>query len=134
MAASVDAEVVGVDDITDLAVLKIDADNLIAAEWGDSDELQVGDLVWALGSPFGLERSFTFGIVSAKSRRSGSLAARNPVSGVSADRRGGESRQQRRPAGQHRRQSRRHQRRDFRPVVPGHQLRHPQQRRQGPVR
>jgi serine protease Do len=73
----VDAEVVGVDDITDLAVLKIDADNLIAAEWGDSDELEVGDLVWALGSPFGLERSFTFGIVSAKSRRSGSLAARN---------------------------------------------------------
>lgn len=73
----VDAEVVGVDDITDLAVLKINADNLIAAEWGNSDELQVGDLVWALGSPFGLERSFTFGIVSAKSRRSGSLAARN---------------------------------------------------------
>lgn len=73
----VPAKVVGTDDITDLAVLKIDAPNLIAAEWGDSDELQVGDLVWALGSPFGLERSFTFGIVSAKSRRSGSLAARN---------------------------------------------------------
>lgn len=73
----VPARVVGADDITDLAVLKIDASNLIAAEWGDSDELQVGDLVWALGSPFGLERSFTFGIVSAKSRRSGSLAARN---------------------------------------------------------
>lgn len=73
----VDAEVVGVDDITDLAVLKINAPNLIAAEWGDSDELQVGDLVWALGSPFGLERSFTFGIVSAKSRRSGSIASRN---------------------------------------------------------
>jgi serine protease Do len=73
----VPATVVGSDDITDLAVLKIDAPNLIAAEWGDSDELQVGDLVWALGSPFGLERSFTFGIVSSKSRRSGSLAARN---------------------------------------------------------
>lgn len=73
----VPATVVGADDITDLAVLKIDAPNLIAAEWGSSDDLQVGDLVWALGSPFGLERSFTFGIVSAKSRRSGSLAARN---------------------------------------------------------
>jgi serine protease Do len=73
----VDAKVVGVDDITDLALIKIDADHLIAADWGDSDELQVGDLVWALGSPFGLERSFTFGIVSSKSRRSGSLAARN---------------------------------------------------------
>lgn len=73
----VDGTVVGVDDITDLAVLKIDAPNLIAAEWGDSDLLEVGDLVWALGSPFGLERSFTFGIVSAKSRRSGSIASRN---------------------------------------------------------
>ncbi len=71
------ATIVGADDITDLAVLKIDEPNLIAAEWGDSDELQVGDLVWALGSPFGLERSFTFGIISSKSRRSGSLAARN---------------------------------------------------------
>jgi serine protease Do len=39
--------------------------------------LQVGDLVWALGSPFGLEHSFTFGIVSAKSRRSGSSISRN---------------------------------------------------------
>lgn len=71
------ATIVGADNITDLAVLKIDVPNLIAAEWGDSEELQVGDLVWALGSPFGLERSFTFGILSAKSRRSGSLASRN---------------------------------------------------------
>ena len=66
------ATVVGDDAMTDLAVLKIDAPNLIAAEWGDSDALQVGDLVWALGSPYGLEHSLTFGIVSAKSRRSGS--------------------------------------------------------------
>jgi serine protease Do len=70
------ATVVGADSITDLAVLKIDAPHLIAAEWGDSEELQVGDLVWALGSPFGLERSFTFGIVSAKGRRSGNAATR----------------------------------------------------------
>jgi serine protease Do len=66
------AEVVGYDPMTDLAVLKIDLPNLIAAEWGDSEKLEVGDLVWALGSPYGLERSLTFGIVSAKSRRSGS--------------------------------------------------------------
>jgi serine protease Do len=71
------ATIVGADEITDLAVLKIDAPNLIAAEWGDSDELEVGDLVWALGSPFGLERSFTFGIVSAKGRRSGSRLTKN---------------------------------------------------------
>ena len=41
------------------------------AEWGDSDKLEVGDLVWALGSPFGLESSLTFGIVSAKARHGG---------------------------------------------------------------
>jgi serine protease Do len=73
-----EATVVGADPLTDIAVLKIDVDNLIAAEWGDSDELQVGDLVWALGSPYGLERSLTFGIVSAKSRRSSSHISRSP--------------------------------------------------------
>ncbi|MCO6454633.1 MAG: trypsin-like peptidase domain-containing protein [Pirellulaceae bacterium] len=62
------ARIVGVDALTDLAVLKVDADNLIAAQWGDSDQLEVGALVWALGSPFGLERSVTFGILSAKHR------------------------------------------------------------------
>lgn len=69
---TVDASIVGSDPMMDIAVLKIDADNLIPAEWGDSDKLQVGDLVWALGSPYGLDHSLTFGIVSAKSRRSGS--------------------------------------------------------------
>src|SRR3954470_15313881 len=67
-----EGKVVGSDALTDIAILKIDLDNLIAAEWGDSDKLEVGDLVWALGSPYGLDRSLTFGIVSAKSRRSGS--------------------------------------------------------------
>lgn len=71
------ASVVGADAMTDLAVLKIDEPNLIAAEWGDSDKLQVGDLVWALGSPYGLDRSLTFGIVSAKARRSGSHLTRS---------------------------------------------------------
>jgi serine protease Do len=73
-----DATVVGDDILTDLALLKIDADKLIAAEWGDSDKLEVGDLVWALGSPYGLDRSLTFGIVSAKSRRSGNYISRSP--------------------------------------------------------
>lgn len=67
-----DAAIVGSDTMMDIAVLKINENNLIAADWGDSNELQVGDLVWALGSPYGLERSLTFGIVSAKSRRSSS--------------------------------------------------------------
>jgi S1-C subfamily serine protease len=62
---------VGNDPETDLSILKIDLPNLIPAEWGDSNKLQVGDLVWALGSPFGLERSLTFGIVSAKARHGG---------------------------------------------------------------
>ena len=73
-----EATVVGADAMTDIAVLKIDLGNLIAAEWGDSDKLEVGDLVWALGSPYGLDRSLTFGIVSAKSRRSGNYVSRSP--------------------------------------------------------
>ncbi|WP_428304727.1 S1C family serine protease [Lacipirellula sp.] len=65
----VDAVVVGIDPMTDLAVLKTDLKDLVPAEWGDSNELQVGDIVWALGSPFGLEKSITSGILSAKERR-----------------------------------------------------------------
>jgi serine protease Do len=64
-----DAQRVGDDGPTDLAVLKIDADGLIAADWGDSEKLEVGSLVWAVGSPFGLDRSITSGIISAKHRR-----------------------------------------------------------------
>ena len=61
-------KVVGIDPLTDLAVLKIEATDLEAAEWGDSDQLEVGALVWAVGSPFGLQHSITFGILSAKNR------------------------------------------------------------------
>jgi serine protease Do len=61
-------QLLGFDAGTDLAVLKIDAQDLTAAEWGDSQELEVGALVWAAGSPFGLQRTVTFGIVSAKHR------------------------------------------------------------------
>lgn len=64
-----DAQIVGLDETTDLAVLKIPSGGLIAAEWGDSDALQVGSPVWAVGNPFGLDRSVTFGIISAKNRR-----------------------------------------------------------------
>src|SRR5438552_3592072 len=54
------------DGATDLAVLKIDGDKLIPATWGDSEKTQPGALVWAVGSPFGLERTVTSGILSAK--------------------------------------------------------------------
>jgi serine protease Do len=62
-------EIVGLDPGTDLAVLKIRSGGLIAAQWGDSDALQAGSLVWAVGNPLGLDRSVTFGIISAKNRR-----------------------------------------------------------------
>jgi S1-C subfamily serine protease len=64
----VPATIVGTDSLTDLAVLKINEPNLIAARWGNSDELNVGAMVLAVGSPFGLEQSVTAGIVSAKHR------------------------------------------------------------------
>ena len=64
-----DVRIVGYDVLTDLAVLQIPADKLIAAEWGDSDALEVGDWVLAVGNPYGLDRTVTFGIVSAKERR-----------------------------------------------------------------
>jgi serine protease Do len=63
------ATVVGSDPKNDLAVLKINAPNLVPAVWGDSDQLEVGELVWAMGNPFGLDNSLTMGIVSAKGRR-----------------------------------------------------------------
>jgi S1-C subfamily serine protease len=62
------ADVIGSDIVSDVAVIKIDLGNLHAAEWGDSSQLAIGDLVWAMGSPFGLKQSTTFGIISAKDR------------------------------------------------------------------
>lgn len=62
------AELLGRDPLTDLAVLKINASDLLAADWGDSDKIPVGAPVWAVGSPFGLTGSITFGIVSSKHR------------------------------------------------------------------
>lgn len=65
---SYDARVVGVDPSTDLAVLKIDANNLPSAIIGDSDLLQVGEWVLAIGNPFRLRSTVTAGIVGALSR------------------------------------------------------------------
>ena len=63
------AKVVGVDDATDLAVIKIDAPKeLPFAKLGNSDGVQVGDWVLAIGSPFGLNATVTAGIISAKDR------------------------------------------------------------------
>ncbi|MCO5163888.1 MAG: DegQ family serine endoprotease [Mesorhizobium sp.] len=62
------AELVGSDKATDIAVLKIEADNLIALPVGDADALRVGDGVVAIGNPFGLGQTVTSGIVSALGR------------------------------------------------------------------
>lgn len=62
------AEVVGTDPETDVAVIKVKAEDLPYVEWADSDALEVGEWVIAIGSPFGLSHTVTAGIVSAKGR------------------------------------------------------------------
>jgi serine protease Do len=62
------AKVLGADRTSDIAVLKIDAGSLPTVRLGNSDQLQVGDYVMAIGAPFGLSESATAGIVSAKGR------------------------------------------------------------------
>ncbi len=63
------AKVIGTDPKTDVAVLKIEAENLPSAILGDSDHLRVGDVVFALGNPLGIGQTATMGIVSATGRR-----------------------------------------------------------------
>jgi len=61
-------KVIGTDPKTDLAVVKIDADDLPVIKFGDSDKLKVGEMVLAIGNPFGLNQTVTTGIVSATGR------------------------------------------------------------------
>jgi serine protease Do len=60
---------VWMDSPTDIALMEIKAPDLVAARFGDSNKLEIGDYVLAIGSPFGLSHSVTFGIISAKGRR-----------------------------------------------------------------
>lgn len=62
------AEVIGADDISDLALLKIDACDLPEFIWGDSESVHIGEWVLAIGSPYGLKNTVTAGIISAKGR------------------------------------------------------------------
>src|SRR5206468_6299738 len=64
-------KVIGTDKTDDLAVIKVDglATGLEPVKFGDSDKLQVGELVMAIGSPFGLDQTVTVGVVSARGRR-----------------------------------------------------------------
>jgi serine protease Do len=62
------ARIIGSDEASDVAVLKVEADDLPILKFGDSDKLKVGEWVLAIGSPFGFDHSVTAGIVSAKGR------------------------------------------------------------------
>ncbi len=68
---SLKADVIGSDAPSDLAVLKIEAEDLQTLSLGDSDHVQVGDVVLALGNPLGVGQTVTMGIVSAKGRATG---------------------------------------------------------------
>jgi len=67
-------KVIGTDPKTDIAVIKIEATDLPALEWGDSDSLKVGETVIAVGIPYGLDHTVTSGIVSAKGRANVKIA------------------------------------------------------------
>lgn len=71
------ARVIGTDPTTDLALLKIDGDNLPFVKFGDSDDAQVGEWVLAVGNPFNLNSTVTAGIISAKARNIGILRDEN---------------------------------------------------------
>ncbi len=79
---SIPARVIGVDRQTDLAVIKVDRENLPYLEFGDSSSLKQGQLVLALGNPLGLENSVSLGIVSAVARQ---LKPDDPVSYIQTD-------------------------------------------------
>ncbi|MDI6889905.1 MAG: DegQ family serine endoprotease [Thermodesulfovibrionales bacterium] len=60
--------IVGADPKTDVAIVRIDATNLLTIPWGDSEKLQVGEFVLAIGNPYGLSHTVTMGIISAVGR------------------------------------------------------------------
>lgn len=66
-----DAKVIGTDAPSDLAVIKIEAENLPFLTLGNSDEVRVGDIVLAIGNPLDIGETVTAGIISAKGRRTG---------------------------------------------------------------
>ncbi|MBV9214985.1 MAG: DegQ family serine endoprotease [Acidobacteria bacterium] len=65
------AKIIGSDQPSDLAVVKIEAENLPFLNLGDSDQVRVGDIVLAIGNPLGIGQTVTAGIISAKGRRTG---------------------------------------------------------------
>jgi serine protease Do len=79
---SLDARVIGFDRESDLALIKVDAQGLPVLRFGDSDKVHQGDLVFAVGSPFGLRNSVSMGVVSAPAR---ALNDDNPILYIQTD-------------------------------------------------
>ena len=75
--SSFEAELIGTDPPTDLALLRIDATNLTPISMGDSDNLEIGEWVLAVGNPFELRSTVTAGIISAKARHINTISASN---------------------------------------------------------
>jgi serine protease Do len=82
LRAPVDAKVLGIDRLSDLALLKIDAEKLPVLPFGNSDKLRQGDLVLAIGSPLGLRNSVSMGVVSAAGR---AVSDENPILYIQTD-------------------------------------------------
>ena len=68
------AKLIGADPKTDIAVIKIEARGLPALPWGDANKLKVGELVFAIGNPFGLNQTVTMGVISAVGRANVGIA------------------------------------------------------------
>jgi serine protease Do len=79
---TVDARVLGVDRDSDLALIRVDESGLPALRFGDSDQLRQGDLVFAVGSPMGLQNSVSMGVVSAARR---AVSDDNPILYIQTD-------------------------------------------------
>ncbi len=109
---TVPGKVVGTDPKTDIAVVKVDGVTVQPAKLGDSEKLQVGEWVIAIGNPFGLDHTVTVGVLSAKSRSG--FQGGGHYRGLPADRRVDQPRQLGRSARQPRRRGHRHQHHDRR--------------------
>jgi len=75
------AKVIGADEKTDVAVIKIDVENLPVLTMADSDKLRVGDIVFAVGNPLGVGQTVTMGIVSATGRNDVGILANDQIGG-----------------------------------------------------
>ena len=80
--ATYEARVIGTDEATDLALIKIDAEKLSPITFGDSEQVKIGEWVLAVGNPFGFNSTVTAGIVSAKARSLSQNNGRNGKMGI----------------------------------------------------